>query len=572
MATPSAAATLRDRIGGRWAISWLTYVTLVVATGVAVALSAPGSPAAWAAIVAASGGSACMVLALADVTVLRHRRVRPAPVAVVVGVGVLVGAVRGGMVLATASVLGVNMPRAAAVVVVGSVFLATATVVGVALLYDAVERQRSEQAALVARLAALQELTGEGADLAEAMRDAALAEMMATLDVARAGIEVPVGEMTVDDRLAVASDLRRTVDEQLRPLSHRLYAASHQFEPVEPTGLRVLDASLRRQAIFPLTTALLAMVVLGAFAEFVVVPLVVGAVVWSALSLVVLAARRWPRLRRHQMVVGLPAAGVSAAASLALARWAMGAGTSGWMLLGVGATVMFIAAPASIIGALLFDDTTTTRLIEEVDARQVESMAINRELARTSRDLAQYVHGTLQANLLTIGFVLERAAANNDDVAFAQAVADARAALAQGPPVDAHAPGLAEVLADVAAQWRGFVVVDVRIADSAERHMPAARVADIGRIVGEAIANARKHGGARHAQVWVGMVDGADLGLMVTDDGTGPGHGVKGMGSTWLDFVARDAWHLGPGPAGHGTRLEVRFPLATPAGATVGER
>ncbi len=574
MGTLPSAVTLRERIGGRWAITWVTYVVLLVATPIAtVAYDGLADPGAFAAVVASSAAAACAVLLVADVTVMRNRRVKPVAPTLVVGVSVLAGLVRAGTGITVASSLGMQVPRGNGVIIVGSVCLAVVTVVGIALLRDAIDRHRRERAALVARLAALREISGERTELAQAINDAAYAEMMSVLDDARRGMEVPVGEMSVDDRLALAHDLRRTVNEQLRPISHRLYADSRRPEPTQATGIRAMVASLRRHPIFPFASALVVLGVSSAFAEYAIGPLLVAGLVWGSLAAVAAAARRVPGVRRHQMLLGLVVASVLGAAAVSLLRVSDGESN----VVGVSITALLMVATmivfTSLVGALVTNDGANAQLAQEVDARELEAMLVSRELARTSRDLAQYVHGTLQANLLATALALEQAAESGDERAFARALADARASLASQPEDASDTdPDLPAALTRVADLWRGFLGVRIDVAADLRGPMPPALVSDVSRIVGEAVANARKHGAARDVRVTVRRApDGEHLHVTVADDGSGPAGGVKGMGAAWLDFIAPGAWTLTPCPDGTGACLDVHLPMPG-ATARVGAR
>ena len=109
-----------------------------------------------------------------------------------------------------------------------------------------------------------------------------------------------------------------------------------------------------------------------------------------------------------------------------------------------------------------------------------------------------------------------------------------------------------------------------RLFAAADLVLSPGQVEDVARVVGEAVANARKHGAARSAQVTVTGAHGA-VDVVVLDDGSGPDEGLPGMGSAWLDFVAPGAWALEPGPDGTGTRLHVRLaaaPQSLPAGSS----
>jgi hypothetical protein len=90
--------TLREHVGGRWAISWLYYLInfpLVVFNAVHNSTNNPnGSFSAWLAI--GLMGYLCfgLVFVLANFTLFRHRRVKPVPITWVICLGILAGSSR----------------------------------------------------------------------------------------------------------------------------------------------------------------------------------------------------------------------------------------------------------------------------------------------------------------------------------------------------------------------------------------------------------------------------------------------------------------------------------------------
>lgn len=562
MPADDRSPSLRDRIGGPWALSWTGVIVLIIGGAATTASNRPGSFTNWVAIVVPGTLAMLAVLALADVTVLRNRRRAPVPIAVVVGVGAVAGLVRGAVVVVVADALGARLARPDGGVLLATAVLGAVAVPGLALVLDNVARHRRRRADLRARLVALHEREGERITLSDALTDAAYAELVEALAEARGQLEAPLGAESSDERLAMADRLRHAVDSTLRPLSHRLYSAGRS-EADPRQSWQALRSAFRRQPIFPAATALMVTLFM--------IPLAInpiGGFMMGATSLVLLWAVRatagqsaW--VRRHEFPVAVVVLGVGSATASVLVRGIVGDGFTLTALTAGGIVpVAMLMITSTAITAWRGEDVLTASLEEEVSAREVEGLVADRELARVSRDLAQYVHGTLQSHLLATAFAIERAVEAGDDAAFARAVDEARAAL-QSPPdarVGAGEHGLGAEVAEAVSLWRGFMEVDVTI-DPELATLPAGTVVDVGRVVGEALGNAWKHGRARHARVEVRLDRRDVVRVVVDDDGSAPAGGPPGMGSAWLDFVAPGAWGLSAGPAG-GSSLVVDLVVA----------
>ena len=568
MHAPAHEASWRQDIGGRWAVSWQGFVVLALAGLALLAANGPGSFANWVIMGAASTAAMGAVFAVAHVTVLRHRRVRPAPVSWVVATGVAAGLARGVVVAALAADLGAELLRSGPFAVTASVLVLAVATPGLALVFARAARARARHAALEVRLAALREREMDRDQLTTAITHAAYAEAIAALEDARRGLTAPVGEMTTEDRLAVAAQLRATVDDTLRPLSRRLHGALRDDPP--PRGvLGIPWAGIRSFPIMPITSGLVLAVITLPMAVNPVSAVMVGFVAWVVLAGVVAVARRYAWAASHRVVLAMGIM-VMVGAALGVGSRAATGNPAGWQVALATAVVaplvvLLVSAAGSVVRG---EREATALLLQQVREREVEARAADRDIARATRDLAQYVHGTMQSRLLSIAFAVEQAARAGDDREFRDALRAARAALDDLPPPSAPAPDLRAALDGIADVWRGFVDVVVTI-DPTAAQLSRAAVADVARVGEEAVSNAHKHGGARRVWIGVAVADGC-VTVQVTDDGTGPSAGVPGMGAAWLDFVAPDSWTLSHGAGGSGAELVAVLPLGARQGSVDG--
>ncbi len=173
--------------------------------------------------------------------------------------------------------------------------------------------------------------------------------------------------------------------------------------------------------------------------------------------------------------------------------------------------------------------------------------AISAERQRIARDL----HDGLAQDLAFIAAHSDRLArelgANHPlAVAAQRALAASRGKIIdlEGSTASDTEAALRDVAGELAARFE--VQVDVRVEGDAQPDYSAGDRHEIVRIAREAIANAIRHGGARHITVMLGA-EGEDLLLRVSDDGCGFGEATGATAGTGLGMqTMRDrARHLG---------------------------
>ena len=273
----------RTSVGGRWAVSVPAVALMSFAGVLLVATNGPGTPLRWLIISACSTAALVLVFWLAHATVLRDRATRPVPVWVVVAVGMAAGLARALAVLGSTQAMGETLVRPWTGVIAVSVVAVTVGTVGLAALFDHLARQRARRAQLRVRLAALREQELDRSDLTDVITHAAYQEMIRALDDARDGLAQPVGAETASDRRAVAANLRATVDQTLRPLSHKLYGTSRRAAEQESVQRRGWTA-WRTLPVLPLPSAVLIGAVAALATASLPAGLVLAAAVWVLLA------------------------------------------------------------------------------------------------------------------------------------------------------------------------------------------------------------------------------------------------------------------------------------------------
>ena len=197
-------------------------------------------------------------------------------------------------------------------------------------------------------------------------------------------------------------------------------------------------------------------------------------------------------------------------------------------------------------------------LLSEAGEIEFQRLALETATEQIQRDLALYLHSTVQAGLVASAYAMQDAAARGDESALEQAITEARITAAR---VGEHAPAPAErelsaMRASIDETWQGLLDVDWTLPPNA---LEAQQLERVSNVVQECLANALIHGAASEATVRISIeTDG--LLVEVTDDGTGLGDGKPGLGSAVLNEATRGQWSIATVPNG-GVQVRAVVPV-----------
>ncbi len=165
------------------------------------------------------------------------------------------------------------------------------------------------------------------------------------------------------------------------------------------------------------------------------------------------------------------------------------------------------------------------------------------------RRLAQFLHGHLQSRLMATAIRLEQERGVQtlpEDIDLVERVLEDSVARFTSPKSES----LSNLKDELDRSWSGLI--DLKL-DFRVDEISTEAVNTLSELIDEAITNSLRHGFAQSVKVEVFREDG-NLVLKVTDDGTGPRAGAKGLGSYFFDSVALD-WRLERGVVGSVLRV-----------------
>ena len=385
-----------------------------------------------------------------------------------------------------------------------------------------------------------------------------------TLDDVRAAITTALDFQQSRPADATADRIQHTIDEIVRPVSHRLEQEQFSWEPPVLDGkagsLNWRDAltnALSAEHLYPREIAL-AMTAIALSttlrnqapleALYVLCCALFGT--WGGLLLVrrFVSTRRSSWAERTSMALGAVAAGIAAG----LATLPVKIETDRPFSLVVQAplfTLMFTVFFALAGSATKQASNATERLRETTAELAWEVARLSEEYRHARLSLARALHGKVQAGMMS-SLMRLRQAMRDDDDALEELVASTGEEL--GSLINSLGVGeavgpvsLDVVIADLIETWEGIARCTIT-ADSRTKELlesdPVVMTA-LAELIPELTFNAVKHGGATTVDCELELQDERTLRMVCTDNGSRPSDsGRVGLGTKLLDECA-SSWH-----------------------------
>jgi signal transduction histidine kinase len=192
-----------------------------------------------------------------------------------------------------------------------------------------------------------------------------------------------------------------------------------------------------------------------------------------------------------------------------------------------------------------------------ISTAQLEQMILAREEARISRELAKYLHGTIQSRLMASAIGLEKARRRGDKKMLEKELAQAYENLRVPSASYFSAPEntLKEEIKKVVGKWNDLMKITVKFPRSIPEIQPDI-LQEIGNVVNEGLSNSFRHGNATAVKVEFKTVE-SQLQITLIDDGSGPTSGKPGLGTEWFRAISGNSWNLRAVDTGSGSILEL---------------
>ena len=183
-------------------------------------------------------------------------------------------------------------------------------------------------------------------------------------------------------------------------------------------------------------------------------------------------------------------------------------------------------------------------LERRISEEQLETRLLRREEARISRELAKYLHGTIQSRLMASAIGLENAGKRGDIKALQKEAKTAYRNLKLPSERYFSSPQktLKAELDKVIERWQNLLIIKQKININTPT-LPSDFIQDLGNVVNEGLSNAFRHGQASAATIEI-EIRKDFMSVEISDNGSGPTQGKSGLGSEWFDAIAGKNWSL----------------------------
>jgi signal transduction histidine kinase len=220
--------------------------------------------------------------------------------------------------------------------------------------------------------------------------------------------------------------------------------------------------------------------------------------------------------------------------------------------------LFFLIIVIGFVSAFLYGQHAESAFLErQLSKEQLEAMLLKREEDRLSRELAKYLHGTIQSRLMASAMALEKAGRKGDKKALERELAQAYESLRLPSAAYFAAPeaNFKAEITKVVSKWKDLLKIKVNI-DKSVGEVESSLSQEIGNAINEGISNCFRHGHASSVSI---KVEKAKSGIRIEliDDGDGPAGGKGGLGQEWFNAIAGRNWSLKRGKDNKGAVLEL---------------
>jgi signal transduction histidine kinase len=475
---------------------------------------------------------------LADITIFRNRNNRKYPVSVAICFGAVLGFAKGFVTAFTAINMSLVTRDETKLLYFRSVtglFIGAMTVPLFAFLLAAISDYASERKKLIEDYLLLEEqIRGESETLDELKSKLSTkVDENLTKSLLKAQMKIKTGKEAVGQWQEIADTLRSAAEETIRPLSHAMWNVRRK--EMQLTTFEFLKFAIQNIKFRPV----------------VVLPLYI---VTTLMALQELIKQKF----KHVLTLVLIAVGgiyfvltelIYEATSYQTTFWDLG--ESVWLII----LVLVTGIADSALRTQIFQITTLKGLIAK---KRIELIANGRELDRMGREMARYLHGTIQSKLMAAAMAVEIAGRKNDKKQLDIEIDKALQTL-QMPTqeyLDARISDLNDGLDELAQKWDGIIKIDFnKIVTEVFSLSETITILDI---ANEGILNAYRHGAATSAQLHLKRLKNNMIKLEISDNGIGVQAIKPGLGSQYFNSLTSN-WSLENKKTSKGAVLTIEF-------------
>ena len=532
----SIRPSLRERIGGRWAISWQAttsgiglVVILATFSGGGIGVSAPTMTELplWFFASCVGGIAVALYIGLGNVTVFRHRSIRPLPVWVVVAFHAGIGVVFALVFVYVSRFFGLTFAETPLEMSVGFSLAGLWFCMSMALLLDARDRYYRDRSILIEEAVSLEMSQVHQSRTIERLQ--ALLTRTEGSESVRLDVQAAAPLLPLDAWWSVSSSVRS--EGSSASLESSLHRAA-EFNFPTPRLSSVIYQLIKSGSLSALGTA--AVFVIAYYrpvveSEGLLIGLAAVTVIAAALASALVATTRLPGAPVLRLAIGVLLTCAAGYVTVYLfAPPLSNIGVIGLAIVITLGALVFVLLPSAVRTLQHFWHSTNEQLRDRIAERLDEQRRATSEVAQTAAAVEVSTH--MQPAVLAVAAGLTKAAQAPGSKRLASALEWSVAAL-EDLDGDRSKAFLAEGLSRTIAPWLGLTRIELDIAPSAGRLGDPARSAAMV-LVEEGLAFACGQAAAEQVTVHA-ETDGEFVDLAIQHDGTPLSSDVLPPDSRW---------------------------------------
>lgn len=570
----NSEVSLRERIGGRWAISLRAYLISAPVAIVVGILATPESTNSWSSLgiwtlISIAGFVISGIpLYIAHRTILRDRAVKPVPIWLVYVVDIISVELRTVVFISCIHVLELPSSTTPTSRIIAAFILATVWYPPLTYALDSWDRYSKRRNQLISELVADEIELLNQQQVLEVLRLGLINDISSQVD--RSVRQAQDTLSSLPDAVAmehsgeqVIATLNQINNDSIRKLSSDLWHQQISTSTMKLFDLMRAMAHTRpfRPAYYIPPIALVSFVILNRSMATRDAFYIVS--VWLGYVLVVSIAGNFlcRRFNRYAFPIYLTVLGLFASSGFVTYFFATTEGLTQveslkWSIMAAVTSSIFMPWFSMGSGISAHRQAVLTQLRSSIDQVEIRRLAIDIERTALNKQISTYLHGTVQANMSAAILRLQHSIEIGDREAATQALIDAREALnlKWDSSLGTHIVDLGESLREITQGWLGLVDISF----SLEGEIPARLNSIIHNIVVDAINNAVRHGDAELIDI---ALSGQTQGVAITITNNGRPLEVigTGLGTETLNTYAPGNWSRSSTPSGD---IELRVQLA----------
>lgn len=553
----SGEVTLRERLGGRWAISRRAYLLsapIAISLGVLVTPESTDSWSnflIWTLVSTVAFLVSGIPLFIAHKTIMKDRAVRPVPIWLVYLVDIVAVEMRTLIFVASIVIFDLENSTPLPFRFLSGLVLSLAWYPAVTYALDSWDRYASMRNQLIAELVADEIEILNQEQVLEVLRVGLISDISAQVDESVRQAKDTLSSLR--DAVAMEHSGEQTIatlnqinNDSIRRLSKELWN-----EKINTSKLRFIDlmraiATSRpfRPGTYLPAVGLLSFIllsrVIGTQEAF-----IIGAIWLFYITVIVVVANklcsRFTSLAFRIYVISLVLLALSGllAYALCLSYDMTRVESSKWGIMAALTAAVFMPWFSSGNGITAHRLAVLNHLRSSINQAEIRSLAINGERALLNKQISTYLHGTVQANMSAAILRLQQSIEVGDRDGATAALIDAREALnlkwdtSLGTKID----NLSATLESIAGGWQGLVDIAIDVHPG----VPDSFNTMIHDVTVDAINNAVRHGEAEKITVYVAP-EPQGVSVVIQNNGHALDVINPGLGTETLNVYAPGNW------------------------------